>query len=130
MPSSSLRASCSMSSRATSPAARAAELRRLIEHHNYRYYVLDEPELPDAAYDALFDELRSLEGEHPDLVTPDSPTQRVGTPPAEGFRKLEHLSPMGSLEKVTSAEALSSGPTTCASGSARTSRSPTSSSRK
>jgi DNA ligase (NAD+) len=98
-----------MSSRTAkvSPAARADELRRLIEHHNYRYHVLDDPELSDAAYDALYDELEGLEEEHPDLRTPDSPTQRVGAPPAEGFRKVAHPSPMGSLEKVTTAEALS-----------------------
>ncbi len=97
-----------MSSRkVAAPADRAAELRRLIEHHNYRYYVLDDPELSDAAYDALYDELKALEDEHPELVTPDSPMQRVGAPPAEGFRKVAHLSPMGSLEKVTTAEALS-----------------------
>ncbi len=98
-----------MSSRkaaAPAPADRAAELRRLIEHHNYRYYVLDDPELADAAYDALYDELKALEEKHPDLVTSDSPTQRVGAPPAEGFRKVAHLSPMGSLDKVTTAEAL------------------------
>jgi DNA ligase (NAD+) len=93
-------------SRTAAPAHRAAELRRLIEHHNYRYHVLDDPEISDSAYDALFDELTSLEEEHPDLVTPDSPTQRVGAPPAEGFRKVQHLSPMGSLEKVTTREAL------------------------
>ena len=74
-----------------------AELRRLIEHHNYRYHVLDDPEIPDGAYDALFDELTELEAADPALVTADSPTQRVGAPPAEGFRKVEHLSPMGSL---------------------------------
>jgi DNA ligase (NAD+) len=95
-----------MSSRTKAPAERAAELRRLIEHHNYRYHVLDEPELPDSAYDALFDELKALEEEHAELASPDSPTQRVGAPPADGFRKVEHLSPMGSLEKVTTAEAL------------------------
>jgi DNA ligase (NAD+) len=95
-----------MSSRTASPAARAAELRRLIAHHNYRYHVLDDPELSDAAYDALYDELVALEVEHPGLVTTDSPTQRVGAPPAEGFRKVEHLSAMGSLEKVTTADAL------------------------
>ncbi len=83
------------------------ELRRLVEHHLYRYHVLDDPELSDAAYDALYDELQAIEDEHPELVTPDSPTQRVGAPPADGFRKVEHLSPMGSLEKVTTAEALS-----------------------
>jgi DNA ligase (NAD+) len=95
-----------MSSRTKAPAERAAELRRLIGHHNYLYHVLDEPELSDASYDVLFDELKALEEEHPELVTPDSPTQRVGAPPADGFRKVEHLSPMGSLEKVTTAEAL------------------------
>jgi DNA ligase (NAD+) len=93
------------SSRASS-ASRAAELRRLIEHHNYSYYVLDDPQLSDEAYDVLVDELESIEEAHPELVTPDSPTQRVGAPPAEGFRKVEHLSPMGSLEKVTTSEAL------------------------
>ena len=87
-------------------AERAAELRRLIERHNYLYYVLDAPELPDEAYDALFDDLQALEAEHPELVTPDSPTQRVGAAPAEGFRKVEHLQPMGSLEKVTTDETL------------------------
>ncbi len=95
-----------MSSRTVSPAKRVAELRRLVEHHNYRYHVLDDPEIPDSAYDALFDELTELEAADPALVTPDSPTQRVGAPPAEGFRKVEHLSPMGSLEKVTTREAL------------------------
>jgi len=95
-----------MSSRTKTPEGRAAELRRLIEHHNYRYHVLDDPELSDAAYDALYDELTALEADHPELVTADSPTQRVGAPPADGFRKVEHLSPMGSLEKVTTAEAL------------------------
>ncbi len=95
-----------MSSRTLAPADRATELRRLIEHHNYRYHVLDDPEIPDSAYDALFDELKALEEETPELVTPDSPTQRVGAPPAAGFTKVEHLSPMGSLEKVTTREAL------------------------
>jgi DNA ligase (NAD+) len=90
----------------SSPAARVAELRRLVEHHAYRYHVLDDPEVPDAAYDALYDELQALEASHPQLVTPDSPTQRVGAPPAEGFTKVPHLAPMGSLEKVTTTEAL------------------------
>ncbi|MGL6279757.1 MAG: NAD-dependent DNA ligase LigA [Gaiella sp.] len=88
------------------PAARIAELRRLVEHHNHRYHVLDDPEIPDSAYDALFDELATLEREHPELITPDSPTQRVGAAPAAGFTKVEHLLPMGSLEKVTDAEGL------------------------
>jgi len=86
--------------------ARIAELRRLVAHHDYRYHVLDDPEIPDSAYDALFDELRSLEDAHPELVTPDSPTQRVGAAPAAGFTKVEHLQPMGSLEKVTTPDAL------------------------
>ena len=88
------------------PAARAAELRRLVEHHNYRYHVLDDPEIPDGAYDVLYDELSAIEADHPELVTPDSPTQRVGGTPAGGFTKVDHLQPMGSLEKVTTADAL------------------------
>jgi DNA ligase (NAD+) len=86
--------------------SRAAELRTEIEHHLYRYHVLDDPEISDAEYDRLFDELQALEDEHPEVATPDSPTRRVGAPPAEGFQKIEHLSPMGSLEKVTTEEAL------------------------
>lgn len=96
-----------MSSRTTAaPVERVEELRRLVRHHNHRYHVLDDPEIDDAAYDALFDELKELEEKHPELVSADSPTQRVGAPPAAGFTKLEHLSPMGSLEKVTTREAL------------------------
>ena len=87
-------------------ASRVLELRRLLEHHAYRYHVLDDPEITDAGYDALYDELDALEQAHPDLVTPDSPTRRVGAPPAAGFTKVEHLAPMGSLEKVTTREAL------------------------
>ena len=63
-------------------AARVEELRRLVEHHNYRYHVLDDPELPDSAFDVLFDELKALEEAHPELVVPESPTQRVGGAPA------------------------------------------------
>jgi DNA ligase (NAD+) len=85
---------------------RVAELRAAIDHHLYRYHVLDEPEISDAEYDRLFDQLRALEEEHPELATPDSPTRRVGAPPSERFQKIEHLSPMGSLDKVTTAEAL------------------------
>ena len=96
-----------MSSRTTAaPVERVEELRRLVRHHNHRYHVLDDPEIEDAAYDALFDELKALEDEHPELVSADSPTQRVGAPPAAGFTKVSHLSPMGSLEKVTTREAL------------------------
>jgi DNA ligase (NAD+) len=76
-------------------------LREEVNHHLYRYHVLDEPEISDADYDRLFDELKALEEEHPDLITPDSPTQRVGAPPSERFRKVQHRTPMGSLEKVT-----------------------------
>lgn len=87
-------------------AARAEELRRLVEHHNYRYHVLDSPEIPDAEYDKLFDELAKLEEAHPELQTPDSPTARVGATPSDRFRKVQHLVPMGSLEKVTTDETL------------------------
>ena len=87
-------------------AERVGELRRIVEHHNYRYHVLDDPEIPDSAFDALFDELAALEEAHPELVTEDSPTQRVGGAPAAGFTKVDHLQPMGSLEKVTTADAL------------------------
>jgi DNA ligase (NAD+) len=86
--------------------ARLDELRAELNHHLYRYHVLDEPEISDAAYDRLYDELKALEDEHPDLVTPDSPTQRVGAPPSDKFEKSRHLTPMGSLDKVTTDEAL------------------------
>ncbi len=76
---------------------RADELRRLLEHHNYRYYVLDDPEVPDAEYDRLIRELESLESTYPDLVTPDSPTQRVSGTPMEGFATIQHRVPMLSL---------------------------------
>ena len=89
------------------PAARAAELRDVLNRALIAYHVEDEPIMEDAAYDALFDELLALEEEHPDLVTPDSPTQRVGAPASERFRKVQHLSPMGSLDKVTTDEAVS-----------------------
>ncbi len=90
----------------SSDERRAAELRRALEHYSYRYYVLDDPEISDAEYDRRFDELVRLEEAHPELRTPDSPTQRVGAPPSERFAKVEHLAPMGSLEKVTTDEAL------------------------
>src|SRR5204862_4566232 len=85
--------------------ARLDELREEVNHHLYRYHVLDDPEITDAAYDRLFDELKALEEEHPDLIAPDSPTQRVGAPPSERFEKSRHLTPMGSLDKVTTDEA-------------------------
>src|SRR5438132_631823 len=87
--------------------ARLDELRAELNHHLYRYHVLDDPEISDAAYDELYDELKGLEDEHPDLIAPDSPTQRVGAPPSDKFEKSQHLTPMGSLDKVTTDEALS-----------------------
>jgi DNA ligase (NAD+) len=78
-------------------AARAAELRRILERANHAYYVLDRPEMSDAEYDRLFRELQALEREHPDLRTADSPTLRVGAEPATAFRKHRHLVPMLSL---------------------------------
>jgi DNA ligase (NAD+) len=86
--------------------ARLDELRETVDHHLYRYHVLDDPEISDAEYDRLFDELKALEEHYPDLITPDSPTQRVGAPPSERFEKVRHLSPMGSLEKVADDESL------------------------
>ena len=71
-------------------ARRAAELRRRIGEHNYRYYVLDRPTISDAAYDRLFRELQDLERRHPELVRPDSPTQRVGAAPADKFGSARH----------------------------------------
>ena len=87
-------------------AERVQELREQLDHHLYRYHVLDDPEISDAEYDRLFDELKDLEAEHPGLDDPSSPTHRVGAPPSEKFQKVEHLLPMGSLEKVTTDEAL------------------------
>ena len=82
---------------ASDPSATIAELRRQIELHNYRYYVLDEPSIPDAEYDKLLRQLQQLEQEHPDLITPDSPTQRVGAAPSGAFRQVQHEVPMLSL---------------------------------
>jgi DNA ligase (NAD+) len=86
--------------------ARAQELHRLIEYHSNRYYVLDDPEIGDDAYDALMDELRELERQHPQLRTPDSPTQRVGAEPVSRLEKVRHLEPMLSLANVRSEEEL------------------------
>ena len=85
---------------------RIEALRREIDYHNYRYYVLARPVISDAEYDALMDELRALEAQFPQLITPDSPTQRVGSRPAEGFRKVRHPVPVLSLDKVTNREEL------------------------
>jgi DNA ligase (NAD+) len=90
----------------TEPAARAAELRRLLERANHAYYVLDQPEMSDADYDRLFRELQELEAAHPDLRTADSPTQRLGAEPAEGFRKHRHFVPMLSLANAFDDESL------------------------
>jgi DNA ligase (NAD+) len=87
-------------------AERAGELRRLLEHHNHRYYVLDEPEVSDAEYDALLSELRDLEAEHPELSSPDSPTQRVGAAPLAKFERVRHLQPMLSLANARNEEEL------------------------
>lgn len=82
-------------------ASRIEDLRRLIHYHNYRYYVLDEPEISDAEYDRLFQELEELERAYPEYVTPDSPTQRVGAKPLAEFGTYEHSIPMLSLQSVT-----------------------------
>ena len=81
---------------------RIQELREQINYHNYLYYVLDSPEISDAEYDRLFDELLELEKKHPELITPDSPTQRVGATPLEEFKTVRHSLPMLSLNKSTS----------------------------
>src|SRR5260221_12918378 len=81
-------------------------LREKIRHHEYRYYVLDDPEISDADCDKLMNELRRLEAEHPELVTPDSPTQRVAGKPREGFVKARHPSPMLSLDNAYSEDEL------------------------
>ncbi len=88
------------------PAKRHAELCRLIEQHDYNYYVLDRPVISDRQYDALFKELKQLEQEHPPLVSTDSPTQRVGEKPREGVAKLEHTTPMFSLDNTYDEQAL------------------------
>ena len=85
---------------------RVDELRSLINYHNHRYYVLDSPEISDAEYDQLMQELKRLEAEHPELVTPDSPTQRVGAAPVEAFGVVEHRIPLLSLANAFSDEDL------------------------
>ncbi|WP_296749994.1 NAD-dependent DNA ligase LigA [Thiobacillus sp.] len=85
--------------------ARAAALRQEIERHDYAYYVLDAPIIPDAEYDRLFRELQALEAEHPELATPDSPTRRVGGKPLDGFAPVRHVVPMLSIRTETDTEA-------------------------
>jgi DNA ligase (NAD+) len=94
------------SSETRTAEARAQELRGLLNRWLHEYHVLDDPSVDDATYDRHFDELVELEAAHPELRTPDSPTLRVGAPPSERFQKVRHPTPMGSLEKVTSDEAL------------------------
>ena len=89
-----------------SDSERARELREQLNEASIAYHVDDAPVMEDATYDALYDELQRIESEHPELVTPDSPTRRVGAPLSDKFQKVRHLQAMGSLEKVTSDEAL------------------------
>ena len=93
------------------PAAKEAEkkieaLREKIRHHERLYYVLDQPEVSDQDFDRLMQQLQKLEAEHPELITPDSPTQRVGGKPREGFVKVRHSSPMLSLDNTYSEDEL------------------------
>jgi DNA ligase (NAD+) len=85
---------------------RVAELRRQLDHHGYRYYVLDDPEIGDDEYDALLNALRTLEAEHPELITPDSPTQRIGGEPVSDLEKVRHPQPMLSLANARAEEEL------------------------
>src|SRR2546430_15632340 len=81
-------------------AGEVEKLRDELRRHEHQYYVLDEPTISDAEYDALMQELQSLERQHPELITPDSPSQRVGGKPREGFIKVRHSSPMLSLDNA------------------------------
>jgi DNA ligase (NAD+) len=95
-----------MSASERDPSTRAKYLREQLEYHNHRYYVLDDPVIDDDEYDALLDELRAIEAEHPELRTPDSPTQRVGAPPLDRFEQVEHAEPMLSLANARNEEEL------------------------
>src|SRR5215470_5899949 len=86
--------------------AEIESLRDSIRHHEYRYYVLDDPEISDAKFDQLMNQLKKLEAEHPELIEPDSPTQRVGGKPREGFVKVQHSIPMLSLDNAYNEEEL------------------------
>src|SRR5438045_1296899 len=88
------------------PALQIEQLREELRHHEHQYYVLDNPEITDAEYDALLRQLQALETQHPELITPDSPTQRVGGKPREGFIKVRHSSPMLSLDNALNEEEL------------------------
>src|SRR5580658_6742693 len=87
-------------------AKKIEKLREELRRHEHLYYVLDRPEISDAEYDKLTNELKKLEAAHPELVTPDSPTQRVGGKPAEGFKKATHSRPMLSLDNAYNQEEL------------------------
>ena len=91
---------------ALTPDQQLQELRDQLRHHEHLYYVLDAPELTDAQYDALMNRLKKIEQEHPDLITPDSPSQRVGGKPREGFVKMPHSRPMLSLDNAYNEEEL------------------------
>src|SRR6185369_7382439 len=82
------------------------DLREKLRHHEYRYHVLDDPEISDATYDKLLAKLREMEAAHPELVTPDSPTARIGAPPRAGFQTVKHVRPMLSLDNAFSFDAL------------------------
>ena len=92
--------------KAATPRKRSKRLREEIRRHEYLYYVADDPEISDAAFDRLMERLKKLEAEHPELRTPDSPTQRVGGAPREGFQEVRHKTPMVSLDNAFSFEAL------------------------
>ncbi len=94
------------SGRGADVATWADELRRQLEYHGHRYYVLDDPEISDPEYDALLNELRDIEAEHPELLTPDSPTQRIGGQPLDKFEEVPHLQPMLSLANARNEEEL------------------------
>src|ERR1700719_394076 len=87
-------------------AKRVDDLRRQLEHHEYLYYVLDQPEISDAEFDRLMRELRDIEQAHAEMRSPDSPTQRVGGQPREGFVKVPHSSPMLSLDNALNEQEL------------------------
>ena len=87
-------------------ARRVAELHKELNYHNHRYYVMDDPVIGDDEYDRMFQELRQLEEQYPELVTPDSPTHRIGGEPAEGFVQVEHRHTMLSLGNAFDPESL------------------------
>jgi DNA ligase (NAD+) len=88
------------------PSTRISQLQDILRHHEYQYYVLDDPKISDQEYDTLMNELKALEAAHPELLTPDSPTQRVTGRPADGFSKLPHSRPMLSLDNAYNEEEL------------------------